>query len=291
MGVCEAKVLKLDPHPASFARRPPPYRGGADGSRRSKSMTEHYDALETRDPAAREREEFARMPGVPRVRHDRARLGGASRRVSIRSRSRRAPRWRSCRCCASPSCMRCRRPIRRSAASTSRRPARRSGCTCRPARSSSRRGTARTLAARRARCMRRASVPAISCTMRSPIISRPAPTFWRPVRTRSAARPFPAAIGNTEQQLEAIAHLKPSGYIGTPDFLKILLDAAEKAGKDVSSIKRGLVSGAALPASLRDELRDRGRCGAAMLCCRGNGRHRLRERVAGGHDRQRDADR
>jgi phenylacetate-coenzyme A ligase PaaK-like adenylate-forming protein len=69
---------------------------------------------------------------------------------------------------------------------------------------------------------------------------------------------IPAGVGNTEQQVEAIAHLKPSGYAGTPDFLKILLDAAAKAGKDVSSLKRGLVSGAALPSSLRHELSGRG---------------------------------
>ncbi len=68
----------------------------------------------------------------------------------------------------------------------------------------------------------------------------------------------PAGVGNTEQQVEAIAHLKPSGYAGTPDFLKILLDAAAKSGKDVSSLKRGLVSGAALPSSLRNELAGRG---------------------------------
>jgi phenylacetate-CoA ligase len=69
---------------------------------------------------------------------------------------------------------------------------------------------------------------------------------------------IPAGIGNTEQQVEAIAHLKPTGYLGTPDFLKILLDAAEKSGKDCSSLKRGQVSGAALPASLRAELAGRG---------------------------------
>jgi len=69
---------------------------------------------------------------------------------------------------------------------------------------------------------------------------------------------IPAGVGNTEQQVEAIAHLKPSGYAGTPDFLKILLDAGTKAGKDVSSLKRGLVSGAALPSSLRCELAGRG---------------------------------
>ena len=75
---------------------------------------------------------------------------------------------------------------------------------------------------------------------------------------------IPAGTGNTEQQLDAIAHLKPSGYLGTPDFLKILLDAAAKAGKDASSLKRGLVSGAALPRSLRDELAGRG---VAVLQC------------------------
>ena len=69
---------------------------------------------------------------------------------------------------------------------------------------------------------------------------------------------IPGGVGNTEQQLDAIAHYRPSGYVGTPDFLKILLDTAGKTGKDVSSIKRALVSGAALPGSLRDELRSRG---------------------------------
>src|SRR5262249_57159509 len=51
---------------------------------------------------------------------------------------------------------------------------------------------------------------------------------------------------------------KPSGYAGTPDFLKVLLDAAEKSGKNVSSLRRALVSGAALPATLRHELGTRG---------------------------------
>jgi phenylacetate-CoA ligase len=75
---------------------------------------------------------------------------------------------------------------------------------------------------------------------------------------------IPGGVGNTEQQLDAIAHYKPSGYVGTPDFLKILLDTAEKKGKDASSIKRALVSGAALPASLRAELKQRG---VAVLQC------------------------
>jgi phenylacetate-CoA ligase len=69
---------------------------------------------------------------------------------------------------------------------------------------------------------------------------------------------IPGGVGNTEQQVEAIARLKPDGYTGTPDFLKILLDTAQASGKDASSIRRGLVSGAALPASLRQELSSRG---------------------------------
>lgn len=68
----------------------------------------------------------------------------------------------------------------------------------------------------------------------------------------------PGGVGNTEQQIEAIAHIKPAGYVGTPDFLKVILDSAAKSGKDVSSLKCGLVSGAALPPSLRQELSGRG---------------------------------
>jgi phenylacetate-CoA ligase len=69
---------------------------------------------------------------------------------------------------------------------------------------------------------------------------------------------IPGGVGNTEQQVEAIAHVRPSTYSGTPDFLKVLLDHAAASGKDVSSLKRGLVSGAALPPSLRAELSSRG---------------------------------
>jgi phenylacetate-CoA ligase len=75
---------------------------------------------------------------------------------------------------------------------------------------------------------------------------------------------IPGGVGNTDAQLEAIAHLKPSAYVGTPDFLKILLDRGAESGKDASSFKRGLVSGAALPASLRRELDARS---VAVLQC------------------------
>src|SRR3984893_184364 len=69
---------------------------------------------------------------------------------------------------------------------------------------------------------------------------------------------IPAGPGNSEQQLDLIEHLKPVAYMGTPDFLKILLDAAKAAGRDASSIKKALVSGAAFPPSLQAEIKARG---------------------------------
>ena len=69
---------------------------------------------------------------------------------------------------------------------------------------------------------------------------------------------IPAGPGNNEQQFELIDAYRPVGYSGTPDFLKILLDAAASAGRDVSSIKRAMVSGAAFPPSLQQEIKSRG---------------------------------
>ncbi len=68
---------------------------------------------------------------------------------------------------------------------------------------------------------------------------------------------FPAGTGQTEQQLQAMADLKPDGYLGTPSFLKILLEKAQEAGQSLS-IKKGLVSGEAFPPSLRDWFSERG---------------------------------
>lgn len=67
-----------------------------------------------------------------------------------------------------------------------------------------------------------------------------------------------AGPGNTEQQLDAIQHLKPTTYVGVPDYLKILLDKAKEAGKDASSITKAVVSGGALFPSLRAEYQARG---------------------------------
>jgi phenylacetate-CoA ligase len=69
---------------------------------------------------------------------------------------------------------------------------------------------------------------------------------------------IPAGPGNTEAQFELIEAYRPIGYCGTPDFLKILIDAAIAADRDVSSIKRAMVSGAAFPPSLQKEIKSHG---------------------------------
>jgi len=69
---------------------------------------------------------------------------------------------------------------------------------------------------------------------------------------------FPAGTGQTELQVQAISHLEPPCYVGTPSFLNIILDKAAELETDVSCIEKALVSGEALPPSLRQGLSDRG---------------------------------
>ena len=69
---------------------------------------------------------------------------------------------------------------------------------------------------------------------------------------------IPAGTGQTEMQVQAMTTLKPSGYIGTPSFLKIILERAAELGSDVSSVKRAVVGAEALPPSLRQWLREHG---------------------------------
>ena len=69
---------------------------------------------------------------------------------------------------------------------------------------------------------------------------------------------FPAGTGQTEQQLQAIAELKPRAYLGTPSFLRILVEKAQAGGVDIRSLTKGLVGGEAFPPSLRDWFTERG---------------------------------
>ena len=68
---------------------------------------------------------------------------------------------------------------------------------------------------------------------------------------------FPGGIGQTEQQLQAIADLQPAGYAGTPSFLRILIEKALEIGSPMS-LRKAMVSGEAFPPSLRDWLTEHG---------------------------------
>src|SRR6266481_4280438 len=77
---------------------------------------------------------------------------------------------------------------------------------------------------------------------------------------------IPAGTGQTEQQLRTIADLRPVGYVGTPSFLKVLLDRAASEGNDISSLRKALVGAEALPVALRAEFRS---LGLSVLQCYG----------------------
>jgi phenylacetate-CoA ligase len=220
-------------------------------------MTEHYDALETRDPATRERDLFARLPDL--LRHAMAAPGYAAHlagvdpaRVTSRAALADVPVLRKS---ALPALHKAAPPF--------------GGFVADPP------GTFGRL-----------------FTSPGPIFEPEAATVdaWRGARALFAAgirkgdvvlntfsyhltpggfafdgacrglgcAVIPAGPGNTEQQFDLIEAYRPTAYAGTPDFLKILLDAAAKAGRDASSIRRAVVSGAAFPKSLQDEFKSRG---------------------------------
>ncbi|GAA6118482.1 AMP-binding protein [Acidovorax sp. FG27] len=72
---------------------------------------------------------------------------------------------------------------------------------------------------------------------------------------------FPGGTGQTEQQVQAMAELRPAGYIGTPSFLKLILEKADALGTKLPSVGKALVSGEAFPPSLRDWFAERGVAG------------------------------
>ena len=72
---------------------------------------------------------------------------------------------------------------------------------------------------------------------------------------------FAGGIGQSEQQVQAMAHLNPDGYVGTPSFLKIILDKADELGIELPSLTKALVSAEPFPPSLRDAWSARGIAG------------------------------
>ncbi len=69
---------------------------------------------------------------------------------------------------------------------------------------------------------------------------------------------FRGGTGQTEQQVQAMAELRPDGYVGTPSFLKLILEKADEQNIALPNLKKALVSGEAFPSGLRDALGARG---------------------------------
>jgi phenylacetate-CoA ligase len=72
---------------------------------------------------------------------------------------------------------------------------------------------------------------------------------------------FPGGTGQTEQQVHAMRDLQPAGYIGTPSFLKIIVEKAAEMGVSLPSVKKAMFGGEAYPPSLRDWFTERGIAG------------------------------
>ena len=72
---------------------------------------------------------------------------------------------------------------------------------------------------------------------------------------------FAGGTGQTEQQVQAMAQLQPAGYIGTPSFLKIIVDKAAEMGMALPSVTKAMFGGEAYPPSLRDWFAERGIAG------------------------------
>lgn len=72
---------------------------------------------------------------------------------------------------------------------------------------------------------------------------------------------FPGGTGQTEQQVQAMADMRPAGYIGTPSFLKLILEKAAALQLPLPSLTKALLSAEAFPPSLRDWFAARGIAG------------------------------
>jgi phenylacetate-CoA ligase len=69
---------------------------------------------------------------------------------------------------------------------------------------------------------------------------------------------IPAGVGQTDMQVSTMADLRPVGYTGTPSFLKLILEKGDELKRDLSHVKKALVSGEAFPAPLREFFAARG---------------------------------
>jgi phenylacetate-CoA ligase len=68
----------------------------------------------------------------------------------------------------------------------------------------------------------------------------------------------PTGTGQTEMQVAAIRDLRIGGYIGTPSFLKLIVEKADEMRVDISCLVKAQVGAEYLPPALRKNLQDKG---------------------------------
>jgi len=86
----------------------------------------------------------------------------------------------------------------------------------------------------------------------------PAASMFETGLHRLGCAVIPAGTGQTELQAKAIHDLRPAGYVGTPSFIKIILEKSDELGLATDSLKRAVVSGEAFLPPVRDFLARRG---------------------------------
>src|SRR5258708_33190898 len=68
----------------------------------------------------------------------------------------------------------------------------------------------------------------------------------------------PTGTGQTEIQAATIADLRASAYIGTPSFLKLIVEKADELKADIRSLIKAAVGAEYLPPALRAAMAERG---------------------------------
>jgi len=221
-------------------------------------MSEHFDTLETRDPAVREREQFARLPR--QIAHAKANAPAFARRfadvdaaaITSREALARVPVTRKSDLVE----LQKREPPFGGLAATTWGVARRvfasPGPICEPE------GAApdywRLARALFAAGFRRGDLVHNCFSYHF----TPAGSMLETGAHALGCTVFPGGVGQTEMQVQAMADLGPDGYVGTPSFLKIILEKADELGVALPRLRKALLSAEAFPPSLRDAFAARG---------------------------------
>jgi len=69
---------------------------------------------------------------------------------------------------------------------------------------------------------------------------------------------IPGGVGQTEMQVAAIQALGINAFVGTPSFLKLIVEKADELKADISCLEKAQVGAEFLPPALRAKLRQRG---------------------------------